>query len=122
MTAEDPGARAGAEGPGGREGAAGPEARARACLEEVLAEVAPDARLEQVPPGGDLRRALDLDSYDFLALLTGMSERLGVEVPERDFGRVCTVEGLVGYFSRLPGAPDPPAAAAPPPGAPRWPG
>lgn len=63
----------------------------------VLAEVAPDADPSALPPTADLRDELDLDSMDFLNVLVGIDQRLGVEVPERDYGAVRTLEALVAY-------------------------
>jgi acyl carrier protein len=66
---------------------------------QSIAEVAPDAELDGLDRGADLRDALDIDSMDFLNVLVGIHERLGVEVLEQDYGRVRTLEALVAYVS-----------------------
>ena len=53
-----------------------------------------------VPPGENLREALDVDSFDFLNLLIGLHETLGVEIPEADYGRLTTLNSLVSYLSQ----------------------
>ncbi len=72
---------------------------------EILADVAPDADASTLAPGVDLRDELDLDSVDFLGVLVAVGERLGVEVPERDYAEVRSLDALVAYVDqrRAPG-------------------
>jgi acyl carrier protein len=63
----------------------------------IIASIAPDAPVEQLRDDEDLRDALDIDSMDFLNVLVAIAQQLGVEVPERDYGQVRTLAGLVGY-------------------------
>lgn len=63
----------------------------------IIAAIAPDAPVEQLRDDEDLRDALDIDSMDFLNVLVAIAQQLGVEVPERDYGQVRTLAGLVGY-------------------------
>lgn len=70
---------------------------AREAVIASLAAVAPDADLEAIDPTAELRDQLDLDSLDFVALVTGVHDRTGVDVPERDFPRVLTLDDLVAY-------------------------
>jgi len=74
--------------------------KTRTAIIEVIADVAPDAELDQLDPAADLRDELDIDSMDFLGVLLGVHERLGVEVPERDYGEVRTLDALVAYVDR----------------------
>ena len=37
-------------------------------------------------PDANVRRARDIDSYDFLNFLIGLNNKLAVEVPESDYG------------------------------------
>lgn len=69
----------------------------RDAILSAIANVAPDAELERLDPTADLRDELDIDSMDFLNVLVGIHERLGVEVPELDYGRVRTLDALVAY-------------------------
>ncbi len=70
----------------------------RAHVEAVLATIAPEADLATVDAQALLREQLDLDSIDFQRLLAGMAERLGVDVPESDYPKCLTLEGLERYF------------------------
>jgi len=65
----------------------------------VLGEVAPEADLDSVGPDETMQEALDLDSIDFLNFVTGLHERTGLEIPERDYPELSTVEGCVRYLT-----------------------
>ncbi len=64
-----------------------------------LKKIAPEANPGDVAPGENLREALDIDSFDFLHLLIGLHETLGVEIPESDYGKLTTMDALVSYLS-----------------------
>lgn len=72
----------------------------RTSILQAIADVAPDADLDGLDPGADLRDELDIDSMDFLNVLVGIHERLGVDVPEEDYGRVRTLASLEEYVGR----------------------
>lgn len=71
----------------------------RAHVAAVLATIAPEADLATVDAQALLREQLDLDSMDFQRLLGGMAERLGVDVPEADYPKCLTLDGLERYFA-----------------------
>lgn len=70
-----------------------------AILAEVLAGIAPEAELATVTAEEDLREALDLDSMDFQNLVIGLHERSGLPIPEEDYPRLFTLEGILAYFA-----------------------
>lgn len=70
-----------------------------AMLAEILAEIAPEADLATVPPDAELRDRLDLDSIDFNTLLAALHERTGYPIPEADYPRLATLDGIVAYFA-----------------------
>ncbi|HST42538.1 MAG TPA: acyl carrier protein [Conexibacter sp.] len=74
-----------------------PTMRAQALA--ILAEIAPEADLEQLDPAAPLRQELELDSFDFQRFVTGLDEELGIEVPERDYDRLATLDDLFDYLS-----------------------
>ena len=51
-----------------------------------------------VDPSGDLREALDINFMDFLNFVTAMRQRLGIDVPETDYGKLATLGGAVAYL------------------------
>jgi acyl carrier protein len=72
----------------------------RTAVLDALAEVAPDAQLDSVDPTTSLQEQFDLDSFDFLNLVVALSERLGVEVPEQDYGELATLDACVAHLTR----------------------
>lgn len=75
------------------------DAELLAVVRAVLHEVAPEADLEHL--GGDevLQEALELDSIDFLNLAEAIYERTGVDIPERDFPQLSTLNGAAAYLA-----------------------
>jgi acyl carrier protein len=65
---------------------------------EELGRIAPEADIARLDRRADLREALDIDSMDLLNLLVALHERLGIDIPERDAGRLATVDGAVAYL------------------------
>lgn len=65
---------------------------------ELLGQIAPEADFDALDPDADLRNALDIDSYDYLNFIVGISERLGIEVPEADYGKLDTLAGCEAYL------------------------
>jgi acyl carrier protein len=79
------------------------EERVRETVARLLARIAPEADLSSLRPDEPLQRALDIDSYDFLNLLVAVRDELGVSIAEADYGKVGTLEGLLGFLTaRLP--------------------
>jgi acyl carrier protein len=64
-----------------------------------LATIAPEADPAALPPDANVRETLDIDSYDFLQFLIALSEKLGVEVPEKDYAKFTTLQGMVRYLA-----------------------
>jgi acyl carrier protein len=71
----------------------------RDLIVEVLSDIAPETDPSDVDPTEDLRDELDLDSMDELTMITRVSERLGIDVPEKDYPQMRTLEGAVAYLS-----------------------
>ena len=72
---------------------------ARALLAQLLHRIAPEVDLDAVDPEAPLQEAMDLDSMDFLNLVTALHEATGVDVPERDYPSLGTVNGFVAYVA-----------------------
>jgi len=67
---------------------------------EQIYEIAPEHEGETIPENENLQRSLEIDSFDFLSLLTAMNDELGVEVPESDYSDVDTLEHMADYFAK----------------------
>ncbi len=70
----------------------------RTAVIASLAVIAPEADFDSLPPDADLRDELDLDSMDFLNFVIGIHDRTGVEVPERDYPKLLTLDACVHYL------------------------
>jgi acyl carrier protein len=66
-------------------------------LVRLLHQVAPEVDLDTVDHADPLRDAADLDSMDFLSLMSALYVETGIDVPERDYPSVASVDGFVGY-------------------------
>ena len=71
----------------------------RSIVLRTLEQVAPDVDTDTLDPGADFREEFDLDSMDVLNLVIGLHEATGVEIPERDYPQLVTVEGCVTYLT-----------------------
>ena len=77
------------------------EAELRERVFKGLRQVAPETDPATLRPNENIREALDIDSYDFLQFLIGISEEFGVEIPEADYEQVFTLAGIFRYLSVL---------------------
>jgi acyl carrier protein len=64
----------------------------------ALTEVAPDVDPAAIDPDTDLADQLDIDSMDFLNVIVAINERTGIEVPERDYPKLSTLNDAVAYL------------------------
>lgn len=75
------------------------DAQAEALVRDVLRTVAPGPALDALTEHDDLRDTLGLDSLDFLAVVTRVSERTGQRIEEDDYDRLADLAGWVGYLT-----------------------
>lgn len=68
-------------------------------IKEIIT-VAPDIEEKEILPDANIQRSLEIDSFDFLKILTALNGQLGVEVPEADYAQVDTLEHMAEYFSK----------------------
>jgi acyl carrier protein len=64
----------------------------------TLHAIAPEVDLTAIRADRPLREQIDLDSMDLLNVMIGLGEKLGVDVPEADYGRMTTVDEAVTYL------------------------
>lgn len=72
----------------------------RAAVIAELGNIAPETDAATIDPDADVREALDIDSLDFLNFLAALHKRLGIDVPERDYAKLLTVNGAVSYLAK----------------------
>lgn len=75
----------------------------RVTVLEVLGQIAPEADPASIDPHVNLRDQLDIDSMDFLNFLIALDKRLHVDIPERDYGQLNTLEACIEYLSARQG-------------------
>lgn len=68
------------------------------ALGEELAKIAPDVPLDDVEKNGDLREEFDIDSMDFLRLITALGNRFDRSMPEADYPKMSSFSDLAGYL------------------------
>jgi acyl carrier protein len=81
------------------------ETNLRMIVQEELSKIvqeelniAPEVDLSTVDPAADLREAIDIDSMDFLNLVTALHHRTGIEILEIDYPKLATLSGMVAYL------------------------
>jgi acyl carrier protein len=70
---------------------------AHALLAHLLSRIAPEVDLIGVDTRAPLQEACDLDSMDFLNLVTALHEATGIDVPERDYPLLSTIDGFTEF-------------------------
>jgi acyl carrier protein len=71
----------------------------RERVKDILRGLAPDCDLDALRPDASLREALAADSMDVLNFVVALHDELGVEIPERDYGRIDSLDDCVGYVA-----------------------
>ncbi|HHZ08981.1 MAG TPA: acyl carrier protein [Rhizobiales bacterium] len=72
------------------------EIRRLAC--DLLAGIAPDTDPASLAGGADIREALDIDSIDFLNFVIALGKATGRTIPEADYARLFTMDGIAAYL------------------------
>jgi acyl carrier protein len=72
---------------------------ARGLIIGLMTEIAPDVDTSAIDASADLCDGIELDSMDFLNLITGISDSIGVEIPERDYPKLATLSGFISYLT-----------------------
>ena len=74
------------------------ESEIRTHVVGVIKSVAPEVEEGELRPDRPLRDQVDLDSMDWLNVLVALHEKLKVDIPEADYGKLVTLDNLVGYL------------------------
>ena len=64
----------------------------------IIKSVAPEVEEGELRADRPLRDQIDLDSMDWLNVLVALHEKLRVDIPEADYGKLVTLDNLVGYL------------------------
>jgi acyl carrier protein len=71
----------------------------RATVLKTLGDIAPEADLGGLKPDVAFREQLDLDSMDLLNFVVALHEALDVDIPERDYPKLATLDACVEYLA-----------------------
>jgi acyl carrier protein len=63
-----------------------------------LKRIAPDTEPQELKPDEIYRDVLDIDSFDALQFIVAMDEKLGINIPEADYGKITTLHNLLTYI------------------------
>jgi acyl carrier protein len=66
---------------------------------KILRQIAPESDPATLAPDENIRRALDIDSFDALNFFIHLHEELGVSISESDYGQLNTLAEMVRYLS-----------------------
>ena len=69
-----------------------------AVLIDELGRIAPETDASRLDPNAELRDELDIDSMDFLNLVTALAERLTIDIPETDYPKLATLSHALEYL------------------------
>lgn len=79
------------------------KAEMETALAEELGRIAPDVDVADIDRDGDLREEFDIDSMDFLNLVTALNKRFGIPIPEADYPELDTFSKAADYLARKAG-------------------
>lgn len=74
------------------------EQQAREVVLQALGEIAPEVSPDELEPDVPFQDQIDLDSMDFLNLVIALQERTGIEIPERDYPTMDSLEACTTYL------------------------
>lgn len=70
---------------------------------ELLKRIAPDTDPANLQPDDNIREALNIDSFDALQFLVALNDKLGIDIPEEDYGKTVTLDSLIDYLMKRSG-------------------
>jgi acyl carrier protein len=67
---------------------------------QLLKKIAPDTEPSVLKPDENIRETLGIDSFDALQFIIALNEKLGIEIPEKDYGKTNTLSDLLSYIMK----------------------
>lgn len=80
----------------------------RRIVLNTVESIVPGTSTAHIRSDKSLRAQVDLDSMDWLNVITALGERFELRIPERDYGRLLTLDDIVAYVSDMRAAARPP--------------
>lgn len=72
----------------------------RNVIFDALGAIAPEVDPAMIAPDRPLREQIDIDSFDFLNFIIRLHETLGIDIPEKDYAELLTLNSAVEYLTR----------------------
>lgn len=71
----------------------------RNVIFDALGAIAPEVDPAMIAPDRPLREQIDIDSFDFLNFIIHLHETLGIDIPEKDYAELFTLNSAVEYLA-----------------------
>lgn len=71
----------------------------RKAVHATIEAIAPGTDVQGIRPDRPLREQIGLDSMDWLNVVVDLHERLSIDIPESDYGRLATLDSMVAYLA-----------------------
>jgi acetyltransferase len=71
----------------------------RRVVQATIRSIAPETDFARIAPDLPLREQIDLDSIDWLNVIASLHDRVSVDIPERDYGRLTSLDAIVAYLA-----------------------
>lgn len=65
----------------------------------ILGSIAPDVDTQAIKPDVSFHDQLEIDSIDFMRLMTALEKELQVEIADLDYPELSTLKGCVDYLA-----------------------
>jgi acyl carrier protein len=65
---------------------------------QLLKKIAPETEPSKLSPIENIRETLGIDSYDFLQFIVALNDKLKIEIPEEDYGKITSLSSLTDYM------------------------
>ena len=74
------------------------DVQVRTAVLAAIKSIAPELEESELRADRPLRDQIDLDSMDWLNVLVAVHDKLGVDIPEADYGKLVTLNDLLAYL------------------------
>jgi len=71
----------------------------RSTVLRLLGDIAPEADPAHLQSDVSFREQLDIDSMDLQNFIISLYKQFGVEIPEREYPKLVTLDGCIAYLS-----------------------
>jgi len=71
----------------------------RRAVQATIKSIVPDTDVQRVRADRPLRQQIEFDSMDWLNIIADLRDRLSIEIPESDYGRLATLDSIVSYVA-----------------------